>query len=323
VVHPQHWPGHLEVAGKRVVVIGSGATAVSLVPALTEAAEHVVMLQRSPSYVVALPNEDPLSDRLHRLLPRRWVHRLLRWRSILQQQLIYRRSRTHPEEVRRLLLARVGRELDGKVAIEPHFTPTYDPWDQRLCVARDGDLFAALRSGKASVITDTIERFTPQGLQLGSGEILPTDIIVTATGLQPLVLGAVRLTVDGRAIDPADAVIYRGVMLSDVPNLILFWGYINASWTLRSELVAAFACRLIRHMGRKGRLQCTPRLRDGERTMERRPLMDGFTPGYVTRNAHLFPKQGDREPWINPQSYWRDRRSLLGRPLEDGVLEFS
>lgn len=323
VVHPQHWPRDLDLSGRRVVVIGSGATAVSLVPALAETAAHVVMLQRSPGYVVALPDDDRLSRRLRRLLPRGWVQRLLRWRSILQQQLIYKRSRSHPQEVRRRLLEQVRQELGDAVPIEPHFSPRYDPWDQRLCVARDGDLFAVLRAGQASIVTDTIDRFTPAGIRLGDGEEIQADVIVTATGLQPLALGDVRLTVDGAPIAPADAVMYRGVMLSDVPNLIVFWGYINASWTLRSELVASFACRLIRAMGRKGWLQCTPRLREEDRTMERRPLMDGFTPGYVMRNAHLFPQQGDREPWVNPQNYWRDRRGLLGEKLEDGVLEFS
>ena len=323
IVHPQHRPADLDCAGKRIVVIGSGATAMTLVPALARTAAHVTMLQRSPTYVVSLPGEDPIARWLSRLLPAPLAYRLTRWKNVQFQRWVYRQTRTRPEAVKRKLIDLVRRQLGPSYDVDRHFTPRYMPWDQRLCVVPDGDLFKALRSGKADVVTDEIAQVDAAGLVLKSGARLDADVIVTATGLELLWLGGAQFSLDGTPVDFSRCWSYKGAMFSDVPNLVYTLGYINASWTLRSELVAEFACRLINHMAATGTRQCTPRLRPEDRDMPERPLIDGFTPNYLKRVAHLFPHQGDRDPWQNTQNYVVDRKVIREGTLDDGVLQFT
>jgi cation diffusion facilitator CzcD-associated flavoprotein CzcO len=322
IVHPQQWPAELDYAGKRVVVIGSGATAMTLVPALAATAAKVVMLQRSPTYVISLPAEDPIARVIKLLLPERLAYRLIRWKNVQIQRYIYRQTRVRPAAVKAKLIAMVRKHLGPDYDVEKHFTPSYDPWDQRLCLVPDADLFKVLRAGKAEVVTDRIERFTANGVKLESGAELPADIIVSATGLDLVLLGGAAFSVDGKAVSFPDTYSYKGMMFSDVPNLVYTLGYINASWTLRSELVAEYVCRLVNALDARGMRQVTPRLRELDRGMKRHSLIDDFSPGYMRRAMHLFPKQGDRDPWRNSQDYARDKRVIRGAPLEDGVLVF-
>lgn len=321
IVHPQHWPEDLDYRDKRVVVIGSGATAITLVPAMARDAAHVTMLQRSPTYVISRPSRDVVANVLRRILPEEWAYAVTRWKNVTLQQFFYGRSRSHPAEVKKRLLDMVRKELPG-YDVEKHFTPTYNPWDQRLCLVTDGDLFQAIRDGKASVVTDHVDTFTEHGIALRSGEELPADIIVTATGLDLVVLGEMQFAVDGAPVHFADHWTYKGVMCSDVPNLVSTFGYINASWTLRADLVAEYVCRLLNHMRDTGARQVTPRLRPSDRDMPARPWLSHFSSGYVQRVIHLFPKQGDRAPWLNPQSYGRDKKMFREGALEDGALRF-
>jgi len=323
LVHPQHWPADLDYAGKRIVVIGSGATAVTLVPALAQTAAKVTMLQRSPGYVVSLPARDAIARVLGRLLPEKLAYRLTRWKNVQFQRWIYQQTRKRPDAVKRKLIDMVRRQLAPDYDVARHFTPRYQPWDQRLCVVPDGDFFAAIRAGRAEVVTDGIARFDERGLVLASGARLDADIVVTATGLDLVWLGGARFSIDGEPVDFTRCWSYKGAMFSDVPNLVYTLGYVNASWTLRSELVAEYACRLINHMTATHTRQCTPRLRAEDRAMRPRPLIDGFTPNYLKRVAHLFPHQGDRDPWQNPQNYLVDRRNIREAALEDGVLQFT
>jgi cation diffusion facilitator CzcD-associated flavoprotein CzcO len=322
VIHPQAWPEDLDYRGKKVVVIGSGATAMTLVPAMAKDAGHVTMLQRSPTYVVSRPAHDVIANGLRKILPEHWAYAVTRWKNTAMQQFLYRRTRTHPEQVKQKLLDLVRKELGPDYDVATHFTPRYNPWDQRLCLVPDSDLFAALRSGKASVVTDTIERFTETGIRLTSGKTLDADIIITATGLNLVVLGEMQFVVDGAPVDFAQTWTYKGMMYSDVPNLVCTFGYINASWTLRADLTAEYVCRLINHMDETGTQIVTPRLRDGDRAMPARPWIDKFTSGYMQRMMHRFPKQGDREPWLNPQNYGRDKKMIRSGTLEDGALVF-
>ena len=319
--HPQHWPEDLDYRGRRVVVIGSGATAMTLVPAMAEEAEHVVMLQRSPTYVISLPDRDRIANILRRVLPEKLAYRIARWKNINLQRFFYGRSRQRPEKVKRFLLDRARKEL-GDEMVEKHFTPRYDPWDQRLCLIPNGDLFEALRSGRASVVTDRIERITKRGILVGSGEEIAADIIVVATGLNLELFGGAQFHVDGQPVHFPDTWTYKGMMFSDLPNLVHTFGYVNASWTLRADLTAEFTCRVLAHMDATGTRQVTPRLRPEDRNMVARPWIEDFTPNYVQRALHLFPKQGDREPWLNTQRYARDRKMIREAPLEDGVLTF-
>jgi cation diffusion facilitator CzcD-associated flavoprotein CzcO len=322
VVHPQEWPADLDYRGKKVVVIGSGATAITLVPAMAEQAAHVTMLQRSPTYVVSRPSKDVIANALRRILPEKWAYAVARWKNVTLQQLFYGRSRSHPQEVKKRLLDMVRKDLPG-YDVEKHFTPTYNPWDQRLCLVTDGDLFKAIRDGKASVVTDHIETFTERGIRVKSGEELEADIIVTATGLDLVVLGEMQFTVDGAPVHFADRWTYKGMMCSDVPNLVSTFGYINASWTLRADLIAEYVCRLLNHMRDTGARQATPRLRPDDRDMPARPWLSHFSSGYVQRVIHLFPKQGDRAPWLNPQRFGRDKKAFREDALDDGVLAFT
>jgi len=323
IVHPQFWPSDLDYAGKRVVVIGSGATAVTLVPALAKDAAHVVMLQRSPTWIISFPDKDVIANVLRALLPEKLAYRLTRWKNIGFQQWLYAQTRKRPDTVRRILLRRVRRELGKGYDVDRHFTPAYDPWDQRLCLVPNSDLFATIRSGAASVVTDTIETFTEQGIRLGSGEELAADIIVTATGLDLLVLGGVEFEVDGAAIDFAATVTYKGMMCSGVPNLVSTFGYVNASWTLRADLIAEYFCRLLRHMDAIGARQCMPVPAPGEKAAASRPYIENFSSGYIRRVLDRLPKQSAAEPWTNPQNYACDRKMFLEGGIDDGALVFT
>jgi monooxygenase len=301
IVHPQHWPEDLDYTGKRIVVIGSGATAVTLVPALAQDAAHVTMLQRSPSYVLSLPSTDPLADLIHRL-PARIGAPIVRWKNVLLITVSYQFSRRFPEQMAALIRRGAQRRLPAGYDVATHFSPRYRPWDQRLCIAADGDLFRAIRQGRASIATDTITTVTEKGVLLGSGEELGADIIVTATGLNLCVLGGMTLDRDGRQIDLAGTVGYKGMMFSGVPNLALTVGYTNASWTLKADLVAQYVCRLLKHMDEHGYAQAIPLAPAGGGV---RPFID-LTAGYVTRSLTMLPKQGARTPWRLHQNYARD-----------------
>ncbi|WBB80762.1 NAD(P)/FAD-dependent oxidoreductase [Micromonospora sp. WMMD882] len=316
IVHPQRWPADLDHAGARVVVLGSGATAVTLVPALAERAAHVTMLQRSPGYLLALPSRDALADALRRRLPGRLAYPLVRARNVLLSTLTYRASRRAPRLARSALRRGVRRRLPAGFDVDRHFSPRYDPWDQRLCVVPDGDLFTAVHAGRASVVTDTVETVTETGVRLTSGSELPADVLVTATGLNLLALGGLTLTVDGEPVDPAGTVAYKGMMLSGVPNLALTLGYTNASWTLKADLVAGYVCRLLRHMDRHGHRACTPLAPD---TTDLRPIID-LTSGYVRRSVDALPRQGPVPPWRLHQNYLRDRWLLRHGPVDDAVV---
>jgi monooxygenase len=319
IVHPQHWPEDLDYAGKRVVVIGSGATAVTLVPAMAETAAQVTMLQRSPSYIVTLPAEDPIAKRLRRLLPKRAVYALVRWKNILLQTAIFQLSRRRPEAVKRMIRRGVERSLPAGYDIETHFTPSYNPWDQRMCLVPDGDLFRAISTGKAGVVTDRIETFTERGIELASGEELEADVIVTATGLNLLFLGGMRLEVDGREVDVTQAMAYKGMMLSGIPNFAFTVGYTNASWTLKADLTSEYVCRLLAHMDAHGFNRCLPEVSDPSVTEQ--PLLD-FTSGYVLRSLDQFPKQGSKQPWRLRQNYVLDIRTIRRGPIDDGAMRF-
>jgi monooxygenase len=320
IVHPQAWPPDLDYAGRRVLVVGSGATAVTLVPALAETAEHVTMVQRSPSYIAALPARDPIADAIRRALPARYSGPALRWFKALTTQGFFRLSRGRPELVKRMLRRQLERQLPAGYDIASHFTPRYNPWDQRFCIAPDGDLFRAIRNGTVSVVTDQVDTFTENGLRLGSGAELEADIIVTATGLELLFIGGIELSVDGEPVDPAARLTYKGMMLEGVPNLGIAVGYTNASWTLKCDLTCGYVCRLVNHMRAAGMRQATPVNRVAAAST--RPLLD-LTSGYIQRSAHRFPKQGSRFPWQVHQSYLRDYRTLKMRGIEDGAMVFS
>ena len=320
IVHPQVWPEDLDHANKRIAIIGSGATAMTLVPALAKTAAHVTMVQRSPTYVVAQPDVDAFANRLRRFLPERVAYRVTRMKNIHRDQWVYRLTRTRPEKVSAELLGRV-RAAIGPELTERHFTPEYDPWDQRLCLLPNGDLFDVLNDGSASVVTDEIRSFVPAGLELRSGEIIDADIIVTATGLELVTLGEIDVTIDGAAVDFSKTFTYRGVAYSGVPNLISTFGYISASWTLRADLISKYTCRLLNHMRDVGANVCTPMV-ESDRELLPRPWIDGFSAGYVVRAVDELPKQGDRDPWRNPQRYRPDRKTLLRDPIDDGVMRF-
>lgn len=322
IVHPQHWPEDLDYRGRRVVVIGSGATAVTLVPAMLEghdAAAHVTMLQRSPTYIVGLPSRDRVADALLRALPERLAYALVRWKNVLRQMLYYQLSRRRPEAMKRLIRKGVRIALGDDYDVDTHFSPRYDPWDERLCIVPDNDLFRAIREGLASVVTDHIETFTETGIRLRSGEHLEADIIITATGLEVEILSGVTLVVDGREVDLSKTLSYKGMMYSDVPNLASSLGYTNASWTLRADLVSEHVCRLLRYMRRHGYVQCTARRRGSSLTEE--PVFN-LESGYVLRALPGMPKQGSQAPWRFNQNYVSDLFALrLGR-VNDAALEF-
>jgi len=320
IVHPQAWPSDLGYAGQRVVVIGSGATAVTLAPALAGTARHVTMVQRSPTYIAALPARDPIADAVARILPPRQAGPALRWFKALSTQAFFQLSQRRPELVKRMVRRQISRQLPAGYDVDTHFTPRYDPWDQRFCIAPDGDLFKAIASGSVSVVTDYIDTFTERGLLLKSGAELEADIIVTATGLELLFIGGIELCVDGETVDIASKLVYKGMMLEGVPNLAVAVGYTNASWTLKCDLTCNYVCRLLNHMRATGMRQCTPVNGDG--SVSARPLL-GLTSGYVQRSANRFPKQGSRFPWQVHQSYLRDYRALRLGGIKDRAMVFS
>jgi len=321
--HPQLWPEDLDYKGKRVVVIGSGATAMTIIPSMADEVEHITMLQRSPTYVVSFPDKDVIANTLRKFLPAMWAYNLTRFKNTWMQHRMYSRTRTAPEKVKKFLLRRVRKALGPDYDVEKHFTPRYNPWDQRMCLIPNGDLWQAINSGRASVVTETIDHFTKKGIRLQTGEELEADIIIVATGLNMKVLGGARFEVDGKPVNFPDTFTYKGMMYSDVPNLVQTFGYINASWTLRADLTAEYTCRLLNRMDELGMRQCTPRLREQDAGMDKRPWIADFSSGYMQRVMHLFPKQGDHEPWLNTQSFVADKKMVREAPLEDGALTFS
>jgi cation diffusion facilitator CzcD-associated flavoprotein CzcO len=319
--HPQLWPQDLDYRGKRVAVIGSGATAMTLVPAMAKDVEHITMIQRSPTYVVSRPDRDWIANTLRRFLPEMWAYRLTRLKNVELQRFFYHRTRVAPARVKELLLRQVRKHLGDEIT-EKHFTPRYNPWDQRLCLIPNDDLYEAINSGKASVATDQIERITKKGIELESGEQIDADIIIAATGLQLKLLGGVEFDVDGEPVRFPETFTYKGMMYSDVPNLVQTFGYINASWTLRADLTSEYTCRLLNRMDELGMRQCTPRLREQDRDMPKRRWIEDFSAGYMQREMHHFPKQGDRAPWQNTQDFAADKKMIRNAPLEDGALTF-
>jgi monooxygenase len=320
IVHPQFWTDDLEYAGKRVVVIGSGATAVTLVPAMAETASHVTMLQRSPGYVVSLPAEDPIANLARRLLPARRAYSVVRWKNAMMQLLVFQLSRRRPHVMKALIRKGLEHRLPPGYDIDTHFKPPYNPWDQRMCLVPDGDLFEAICDGSASVVTDQIETFTERGLKLASGAELEADVIVTATGLNLIPLGGMEVSVDGRDVELPKIMAYKGMMLAGVPNLAIAIGYTNASWTLKCDLTCEYVCRLLNHMDEHGYRQATPENRDPSITEV--PFID-FSSGYILRAIDKFPKQGSKAPWRLYQNYARDVVALRYGALEDGAMVFS
>jgi len=318
IVHPQQWPEDLDVAGKRVVVIGSGATAVTMVPALADAGAQVTMLQRSPSYVLSLPDRDPVGDLLRKLLPERRAYAAVRWLNARIATAIYELCRRHPARARAMLRQGAIKRLPPGYDVDTHFRPAYEPWDQRMCLVPDGDFFAAIKSGKADVVTDHIERFTADGLSLTSGGHVSADVIITATGLNLLMLGGVELTVDGAAVSLPRRVVYKGMMLDGVPNLAYALGYPNASWTLKVDLVSCYLARMLAHMKENGYAVVTPRLPPGQMTTA--PFIE-MTSGYFERSRHSLPLQGDRSPWRLRLHYFKDAPLWRG-PVEARELEY-
>jgi monooxygenase len=320
IVHPQKWTDDVDYAGKRVVVIGSGATAVTLVPEMAKTAAHVTMLQRSPTYVVARPAQDPLANKLRAKLPAKLAYHLIRWRNVLFGMYFFQLARRKPERVKQLILGGVKMALGPDYDIGTHFTPRYNPWDQRLCLVPDGDLFKSIREQRASVVTNQIETFTPKGIRLRDGSELEADIIVTATGLNLQVLGGLQVEVDGRAVDFARTLNYKGMMYSDVPNMASAFGYTNASWTLKCDLTCEYVCRLINYMDRRGYKQCMPHNVDPSVTEI--PSLN-FSSGYVQRSIAKMPKQGSKRPWRLYQNYALDIVTLRFGKVDDGVMRYS
>jgi cation diffusion facilitator CzcD-associated flavoprotein CzcO len=319
LVHPQHWPEDLDYTGKRVVVIGSGATAVTLAPAMAERAAHVTMVQRSPTYILSIPAEDPVANGLRRLVGARAAYPVVRWKNVILGTLIYQLSRRRPQVVRKLLRKGAIRQLPPGYDVDTHFRPSYQPWDQRLCLVPDGDLFREIRQGRMSVVTDHIAEFTETGLRLRSGAELPADVVVTATGLSLLAFGGMDLVVDGREVNLPETMAYKGMMLSGVPNFAFTVGYTNASWTLKADLVSEYVVRLLRHMRARGYDQCVPV--DDDPTVTRRPLLD-FQAGYVLRSIDDFPRAGSRPPWQLGMSYAHDLVKLRYGRVQDEAMRF-
>ena len=320
VVHPQHWPQDLDYAGKKVVVIGSGATAVTVVPSMAETAEHVTMLQRSPTYVVARPAQDPIANKLRRRLPLKLAYMLTRWKNVLLGMYFYQLCKRKPEKVKSLIVGGVRQMLGPDYDVAKHFTPKYNPWDQRLCLVPDADLFRAIRKKKASVVTDPIETFTEKGIRLKSGAELEADVVVTATGLVVQPLGGAKLVVDGKPVKPSDTMIYKGMMYSDVPNLASIFGYTNASWTLKADLVCEYVCRLLNYMDRKGFTKAVPH--NSDPTLTEEPWVN-FSSGYIQRALPHQPKQGSKRPWKLYQNYVLDLLTLRHGSLRDKAMVFS
>jgi monooxygenase len=325
IVHPQTWPADLDLQGKRVVVIGSGATAATLVPAIIDDVEHVTMLQRSPTFFFVRPNANELADTLRELdVPEEWTHEIVRRKILHDQAEMTRLALDFPDLAREMLLDAIRPLLPEGFDVDTHFNPSYDPWRQRIAVLPDGDLFTGIRSGKASVVTDHIDRFTERGILLKSGDELEADVIITATGFDLSVMGDIAFEVDGAAVDWADRVTYRGLMFTGVPNLVYVFGYFRYSWTLRADIIADFVCRLLGHMDELGATQVTPELRPADRELEERPWIEAteFNPGYLQRSLHLMPKQLSEPPFRLSHDYPEEKEELAGADLDDGILRF-
>ncbi len=320
IVHPQKWSDDIDYAGKRVVVIGSGATAVTLVPEMAKTAAHVTMLQRSPTYILALPDEDVIANTLRRFLPAKLAYGLTRWKNVLMGMLFFQLCRRAPGLIKDMVRKGVRQALGPDYDINTHFTPRYNPWDQRMCLVPNGDLFKTIRSGKASIVTDHIETFTETGIRLKSGADLPADLVVTATGLNMVALGGMAISVDGQPVDLAKTLNYKGMMCSGLPNMASALGYTNASWTLKCDLTSAYVCRLLNYMDEQGYRQCMPQNNDP--TVSEQPLID-FSSSYVLRAIDRFPKQGSRAPWRLYQNYALDLLTLKFGAVDDGVMQFS
>lgn len=318
IVHPQKWPEDLDYTNKRIVVIGSGATAITLVPALARRASHVTMLQRSPSYIVKRPARDLVANLLRSLLPSRAAYVLTRWKNVLAGTFFYNLARKRPELFKWMVAKGVRRQLGSQYDLK-HFTPPYNPWDQRLCIAADADIFQEIREGRVSVVTDSIETFTDDGVLLKSGQHIDADIIITATGLVLRLISGMQLMVDDALVDLPKTLVYKGMMFSDVPNLAFAIGYTNASWTLKCDLTSEYVCRLLNHMDRHGDAVCTPRLNDPNIVEE--PVID-FTSGYVVRSLHTLPRQGSKTPWRLHQNYLKDLSMMRYGRVNDGTMEF-
>ena len=320
IIHPQFWEQDLDYADKKIVVIGSGATAMTIVPEMAKTAAKVVLLQRSPTYVVSQNSQDGLANGLRRFLPDMWAYNLIRFRNIRRQAITYWLMRRFPKWWKAFLLNMVRKDLNDPTLMEPHLTPRYDPWDQRICLVPDADLFGALNDGTAEIVTDTIDSFTENGIKLNSGDTLEADIIVTATGLNMKIGDGIIFSVNGETLNMPDRIAYKGTMFSDIPNLAAVFGYVNASWTLRADLISAYVARLVNHMDTQGLVKCVPIAADGMATQSYLP---SFTSGYVKRAAPFLPKQGMEKPWTADQNYDKDRQAFLRAPLDDGALIFS
>ena len=318
VIHPQFWPEDLDTSGKNVVVIGSGATAVTLVPAIAKNAAHVTMLQRSPSYVASRPAEDAFANRLRKYLPSKLAYSIIRWRNVSLQLFLFNMARSKPAKFKQQLIGLVSKELGADYDVATHFTPKYNPWDQRLCLVPDSDLFQSIKTGKATVVTDTIERFTETGIKLTSGQELPADIVVTATGLKMQILSGMAISVDGARVDFGKMMSYKGMMYSDVPNLATAFGYTNASWTLKADLTCSYVCRLLNYMDQRGLAEARP-TRDA--SVQELPFLD-FSSGYVQRALSELPRQGTTKPWKLNQNYALDLMALKFGKLDDGTMVF-
>ena len=319
IIHPQLWPEGFDYSGKNIIVIGSGATAVTLVPELAKTAGHVTMLQRSPSYVASIPSKDTIGNLMRRIFPAKTAFKINRAKNIWLSKTMYERARKNPEKTKEWFRKKIHKSLGKDYPVDKHFNPDYEPWDQRVCMIPDEDMFIAIREGRASVATDHIERFTESGILLTSGEELSADIIVTATGLNVVFNGQSDLFIDGHPIQVSDSYGYKGIMYSDVPNLVSVFGYTNASWTLRADLISQFAVRVLSHMKEKGYSRAMPVAPEG---MPRRPYLD-FQAGYLMRVFDELPSQGDRHPWQNLQNYKMDQKLMLEDPIDDGALVFS
>jgi monooxygenase len=320
IVHPQAWPDDLDYAGKRVVIIGSGATAVTLVPAMAQTAAHVTMLQRSPTYIVSAPAQDKIFNWLRGVMPAMWAYKLARWKNVAFMTYVYQLSQRYPNFVKAGIMKKVREELGPDYDIKTHFNPSYRPWEQRICLVPDADMFQTIKSGRASVVTDHIDTFTEKGIRLQSGTELEADVIITATGLVLQAFGGAELLVDGRPVDLGNTLAYKGVMISGVPNLASIFGYINASWTLKADLISTFVCRLLNTMDRKGARQVTP-TKGAETAVA--PFVENFSSGYIQRELANWPKQGSKAPWRVYQNYIRDTISLKWSAVENEALEFS
>ncbi|MEX0338639.1 MAG: flavin-containing monooxygenase [Arenibacterium sp.] len=319
IAHPQHWPEDLDYAGKRVIVIGSGATAVTIVPTMAETAAHVTMLQRSPSYVFSRPGVDKFADILRRVLPWRWAYKLSRIKNVLLSIYLYNVSQRKPDKIRAYLRKLAVDELGEDFDVDTHFNPSYGPWDQRLCLIPDGDLYKALKSDRADIVTDHVDRFTQTGLRTKSGRDIDADIIVPATGLQIQFGGGMEVSLDGQALNPAEHLVYRGMMVSNVPNLAVTFGYTNASWTLKADLTADYVCRLLTQMDKRGVEVVTPKL---DAMPDKTQPLVGLQSGYLLRAEHMLPKSGLDSPWKNHENYISDMMSIRYGKFDDGVLAF-